>query len=102
MSDSQRNEEELRLHFTEEKAPVPWKELERFFAQGLVIEIDAALDLVEVAVHVALDRAEKVKEWMESGLVRRMNDELAIRLSEANLSVTGVVSRPWIFVQLND
>lgn len=99
MNQPEITEENLRAHFNEEVGPVKWKELERFFAGGTVIEIDPSLDLVDVAVHVSLDNASRVKEWMDAGLVRRIEDEVAIRLSEEDATVTGVVARPWVFIQ---
>ena len=102
MNQPEINEENLRAHFREEVGPVKWKELERFFAGGTVIEVDKSLDLVDVAVHVTLDNASRVKEWMDSGFVRRIEDEVAIRLNEENATVTGVVSRPWVFIQIGE
>ena len=102
MNEPEKTEENLRAHFKEEIGPVKWNDLERFFAAGTVIDIDSTLDLVEVAVNVTIDNSLLVKEWMDAGLVRRIEDDIAIKLMETDATVTGVVSRPWIFVQIGE
>lgn len=102
MTEPIRTPESLRIHFAEELAPIRWKELELFFAKGIVIEIDASLDLVEVAVQMALDNAEQLRNWMDSGLVRHLEDRVAIKLSESKTTVTGVVSHPWVLIQIRE
>lgn len=100
MNSTGKNETELREHFEAEVGQINWKEIERFFASGTVIEIDTALDLVDVAVTATMDNSLLLKKWLEEGLIRHLNDETAIDLSATNASFNGVVVRPWVFVQI--
>ena len=82
-----------------ETAKAPWKELERFYAQGLLILVDESLDLVETSFAISSDNAEQVNQWMESGLLKRIFDEQAIAWEKDNADVWTVVIKPWILIQ---
>lgn len=82
-----------------ETAKAPWKELERFYAQGLLILVDNSLDLIETSFAISSDNAMQVSQWMESGLLKRIFDEQAIAWENNNVDVWTVVIKPWILVQ---
>lgn len=82
-----------------ETSQIPWAELQRFFAQGLVIYVSSDLDLVEVADAFAKDQSALVKPWADGGKVAPVSDDLAKAWFEANADVWAVVVRPWILVQ---
>ncbi|HHS89601.1 MAG TPA: DUF2288 family protein, partial [Rhodobacteraceae bacterium] len=50
-----------KLNF--ETGRVTWDELARHFARGVVIRVDAELDLVNVAAAFAEDNKARVAEW---------------------------------------
>lgn len=50
-----------------ETAVISWAELQPFFARGALLQVDAALDLVEVAEALAGDDREKVAAWLSGG-----------------------------------
>lgn len=82
-----------------ETAKAPWKELERFYAQGILILVSDTLDLVEVGFAISSDNTKQVNQWMESSLLTRQFDQLAIEWEKNNSDVWTVVIRPWILVQ---
>ncbi len=82
-----------------ETAKAPWKELERFYAQGMLILVDQSLDLVEVGFAISSDDAKQVNQWMASNLLVRQFDSQAIEWEKHNTAVWTVVIRPWILVQ---
>ena len=82
-----------------ETAKAPWKELERFYAQGILILVDSSLDLIKTSFAISSDNAEQVKQWMESGLLKRNFDQQAIEWEKINADVWTVVIRPWVLVQ---
>lgn len=82
-----------------ETAKAPWKELERFYAQGMLILVDQSLDLVEVGFAISSDDAKQVNQWMASNLLVRQFDSQAIEWEKLNTAVWTVVIRPWILVQ---
>ena len=96
---SEKNEKNIRDHFQREIGPVLWKDLEIFFARGMIIEVDQNLDLLDTAVAAALNDTEKIQGLMQAGLIHKLQDETALELSQSNGVLLGVVSPPWVFVQ---
>jgi hypothetical protein len=82
-----------------ETAKAPWKELERFYAQGVLILVDHTLDLVEVGYTLSIDNADQIKQWMDDGLLKRNFDQQAIKWEKENAEVWTVVIRPWVLIQ---
>lgn len=89
----------LRAKINQETAKIPWKELQRFFAQGRVILVSPGLDLVEVATMAANDRAEELAAWMSNGQIGKVSDELARSWFESDAALWTVVVKPWVLVQ---
>ena len=92
-------EEEARLRIIAETAKIPWKELQRFFAQGLVVLVKPGLDLVDVAFEATQNNEQQVKLWMEQADIRGVSDEQALEWLEANALMWAVVVKPWVLVQ---
>ncbi len=82
-----------------ETAKAPWKELERFYAQGILILVSNTLDLVEVGYTISIDDADQIKQWMVTGLIAKNFDQQAIEWEKDNADVWTVVIRPWILIQ---
>ena len=92
-------EEELRVRIIAETAKIPWMELLRFFAQGIVLMVKPGLDLVDVAYEVTRDNQEQVKTWMDTADLQGVSDEQAKEWLEANALMWAVVVKPWVLVQ---
>lgn len=82
-----------------ETAKASWKELERFYAQGILILVSDTLDLVEVGYTISIDGADQIKQWMEAGLIDKNFDQQAIEWEKDNTEVWTVVIRPWVLIQ---
>lgn len=82
-----------------ETAKITWKELERFYAQGVLILVDDSLDLVEVGFAISSDNSAQVSQWMSDGLLLRDFNDQAIAWEADNSELWSVVIRPWILVQ---
>lgn len=82
-----------------ETAKAPWKELERFYAQGILILVDNSLDLVEVGFAISSDNTKTINQWMESSLLVRQFDQQAIEWANENADLWTVVIRPWVLIQ---
>jgi hypothetical protein len=88
-------EQEINL----QTAQIHWHELQRFFASGNAIAVNASLDLTHVAAQIVADNATQIKEWMDAGLVDAVKDEQAQIWYEQNSLVWAVVIKPWVLVQ---
>lgn len=89
----------LRARLNGETSRLQWKELLRFFAAGTVIAVSDELDLVEVAVRIAIDDKPAVAQWMEQGRIGKVTDAQASAWLEADAALWAVVVKPWIVVQ---
>ena len=88
-------EQEINL----QTAQIHWHELQRFFASGNAIAVDASLDLTHVAAQIVADNAHLMKAWMDTGLVDSVKDTQAEQWYEENTLVWAVVIKPWVLVQ---
>ncbi|MBK9161471.1 MAG: DUF2288 domain-containing protein [Nitrosomonadales bacterium] len=101
MSRAERDEI-YRAKLNMETAQIAWRELQRYFASGVVIAVSPELDLVEVAFRVSEDDAQQVSQWMDAGGVARVTDEQAKAWYEEDAMVWAVVARPYVLVQSVD
>lgn len=89
----------LKSKLNLETARAPWRELQTFFAQGLVLNIEKGLDLLTVGEQFAADNKALFEEWLASGQVAQVSDDLALKWHETDVSVWTMVIKPWILVQ---
>ncbi len=89
----------LRLKLNRETARMHWHELLRYFASGLVVVVDDALDLIEVAVAFSEDDKTSVERWLTTQQVAKATDAQAEAWLAQDPQLWTVVVRPWILVQ---
>ena len=98
MSEHSLNEiEQAKLN--SETARIHWHELQRFFAQGIVMHVAPHLDLIEVASKMNLDDVSTVKNWYDAGELAHVSDDLAAQWFADNAALWTVVVKPYILVQ---
>jgi hypothetical protein len=90
---------ELHAKLNTETTRIGWQELERHFAHGSVVTVDAGLDLVEVAARMAQDDKAAVQNWLSEDRIRRTTAEEAQRWSQSDAQLWCVVVAPWVLVQ---
>jgi hypothetical protein len=99
MDPTEKQDALLRAKLNQETARMQWKDLQRYFAAGMVIGVSPDLDLVEVAVRVALDDKDAVARWMQENRLAKVGDTQAAAWWDADISLWTVVVKPWILVQ---
>ncbi|WP_333983043.1 DUF2288 domain-containing protein [Ectopseudomonas khazarica] len=82
-----------------ETAAITWQELQPFFARGALLWVDGAQDLVAIAQAVAENDQAKVAEWMNQGLLSKLEDAQAEDLLTRDPQLWAVVVAPWVLVQ---
>ncbi len=90
---------EIEQQINLQTAQIRWHELQRFFASGNAIAVDASLDLTHVAAQIVADNATQIKDWMDAGLVDAVKDTQAQLWYEQDALVWAVVIKPWVLVQ---
>jgi len=78
---------------------LPWAELQRHFARGVVLCVAADLDLVDVAAHIVEDDSEAIAGWMQQGRLAHANLDDARRWETEQSHFWAVVAAPWVLVQ---
>ena len=91
--------DQLRADFHGQTAKIPFAELQRYFAGGRLVLVAGNLDLIDVAVELALDNRERFEAWTETGEVAGVTDTQARDWLEANAELWAVVADPWVLVQ---
>ncbi len=82
-----------------ETARISWRALEPHFARGVVIQVDGALDLIEVATSFANDDKATVEVWLTSEKVRYLPNDVARDWSKRDPELWATVVAPWVVVQ---
>ncbi len=90
---------EDKIDLVKQTAKIPWSELERFFAAGKVIEVQAPLNLVTVGMALKEDDVEPFNAWIKAGEVAPINDDTAQLLHEQSASVWALAMAPWVLIQ---
>lgn len=82
----------------QERGRLTWPEVERHFARGVVVVVEPALDLLDVAVAMARDDREAFSEWLSRGLVGQAQDRHARRWAASLETLEAIVVAPWVLV----
>jgi hypothetical protein len=93
------NTDNINTELLLETAQIHWHELQRFFASGSAVAVDASLDLIHVAEHIHKDNAAQIKQWMDEGLVDVVKDAQASEWFASNTLLWAIVIKPWVLVQ---
>lgn len=88
---------EAKLHA--ETATISWAELQRFYAQGAVLQIATELDLIKVAVWFAEDCTQRLEPLFVSGAIAQPSNETARNWYATKASLWSVVVAPYVLVQ---
>ena len=99
MTDNQDQEISLADRLNQETGIIPWSELVRHFARGVVIHVSARLDLIDAAVCLIEDDAARLAQWTNEGKVRRASDDDARDWTKREPEFWCVVTAPWVLVQ---
>jgi hypothetical protein len=99
MNDEVSEADLLRAKLNSETAVIGWMELQRHHAAGKVIQVGSALDLVDVAVQLAMDNGAKIESWIKSGDIEVVRDTQAAAWVVVNQPLWAIVVSPWVLVQ---
>lgn len=89
----------LKAKLNQETARITWPELQRFFANGSALAVHSDLDLLDVAVAMTQDHAERIKGWLDAGQLGPVSDQQALDWHEQNPPLWALVIKPWVLVQ---
>ncbi len=90
---------DLKTKLNAETAKIAWRELQRFFAQGRVLQVSSELDLVAAGCEFACDNKQQVDAWVQQEKIAQPADEQAQRWYEEDQYVWALVIAPWVLIQ---
>jgi len=96
---SLQTDEELRAHLHGETAKLPWTELEKHFARGVVFKVAKGIDILDVALVIARDDKDTLKIWIDNKEVMAVEVEDAQKWHDTSASLWSLVVAPFILVQ---
>lgn len=96
---STNQQEILRAKINMETSRIHWKELQRFFASGVAVKVNAKLDLIDIALQMHGDNKTQFESYLSAGMIGKVTDEQAAAWLAADLEVWAVVVSPWVLVQ---
>ncbi len=99
MSESVSRETLEKAKLNQETSKIAWSELQRYFAQGVVLCVDDSLDLIDVSYQISVDNKSVVEAWVEQGVLGAVSDEQAQFWFADDSDLWAVVVRPWVLVQ---
>ena len=82
-----------------ETSTVPWHELQKLFASGVVLSLDKELDMIEVAHQIANDDTAAVDALIRENKIQHVSNDQAKRWYADNTLLWSVVVKPWVLVQ---
>ena len=91
--------ESLRKKLNQDTAKIRWSSLNQYDQIDAIVQVDAKLDLIEVAYEFAIDNSSQVKTWLARSLVAKVSQEKATLWETQDPELWAVVVSPWILVQ---
>lgn len=91
--------EAIFAEINQQTGVIDWQELVKHFARGVVIRVDADLDLVKVAHSMSLDDKAQMQQWLDAGSIRRASDDDARGWTKSKSQFWCVAVSPWVLVQ---
>ncbi len=82
-----------------ECAPVFYKEVEKFFAKGMLVFVGRDLDIIHVAEVIAQDDTQQIQQWIAQEQLTRVHDDFAKKWSKNNEPLLAITAVPWVLVQ---
>lgn len=84
-----------------ETAKIPWTELQRFFAGGKLLLLDAGEDMLEVAACLVANDVDRLQSLINENLLVYPDNDKAKRWVVDDAQLWAVVLNPWVLVQEN-
>lgn len=90
---------DIRQNLYGETALIRWCELQRFFAQGNVLQVVDTENLLDIAVHFAQDDVGAIQTYVDQEALIAVSNEQAKKWVSENAEVWSVVVAPFVLVQ---
>ena len=89
-----------KSHLLSQTAKIRWAELQRAFAQGRVLVVDADVDLIATGEQIVLDNASGIENLIRQGKLSSVALDEAKQWHQQNQQFWSVVVAPWVLIQI--
>lgn len=96
---SLQTDEELRAHLHGETSKLPWVDLEKHFARGVMFKVEKGTDILDVAIIMSRDDKDSLEKLINDKKVQGAEIEDAKKWHETGASLWTIVIAPFILVQ---
>ena len=96
---SLQTDEELRSHLHGETSKLPWVDLEKHFARGVIFKVAKGTDILDVAIVMSHDDKDTLEKMIDDKKVQGAEIKDAKKWHESSASLWTVVIAPWVLVQ---
>jgi hypothetical protein len=96
---NQSDSTDLKTRLNLETGTLHWRELERYFARGIVIAVSPELDLIEIAAGMAMDSKERIRDELDTGRIFHASEENARDWLKRDPAFWATVVAPWVLIQ---
>lgn len=96
---SLQSDEELRAHLHGETSKLPWVDLEKHFARGVVFKVEKGTDILDVAIIMSRDDKDSLEQLINDKKVQGAEIEDAKKWHETEASLWTIVIAPFVLVQ---
>ncbi|RLA64916.1 MAG: DUF2288 domain-containing protein [Epsilonproteobacteria bacterium] len=86
---------DLRKQLNEDLDVATWDMLETHLKRGALVEVHESLELVDVGMAVAEDKADLIKDWMEKKLIKNISEEVG-----KDLKFKFLILSPYVLIQV--
>ena len=93
------SDDELRAHLHGETGKLPWVDLQKHFARGVVFKVETGLDIIDVAIVLSRDDKDTLQKWIDEKKVVGAEIEDAKKWHESSARLWTLVVAPWVLVQ---
>lgn len=89
-----------RDQFTQDLAKVDWKDFRVHLQRDAIILVDAALDIIDVAVDIAADNSDQVSLWIAAGkLTKPTKEQIDLWEGQLDKPFKVLIAQPYILAQ---
>ncbi len=90
---------DLETRLNGQTAKIHWHELQRYFARGVVRQVDADADLIAVGKAIIDNDKDQVQAWVDAQVLTVPAAASAQHWYDANTELWALVVAPWVLVQ---
>lgn len=90
---------DLREKLREDVLPCHWEELAEHHERGGLLLVRPDLDLLDAAVALATDRADRVEVWLTVGRLGRPTEAMVGSIMARKPRFQFVIVQPWVVAQ---